>query len=82
MGTVGAPSAFDLWFQSFVAYAGPILNLLFWVVMMVAVIWAVMLFKRLVDFQTGAAKPSEGATEIASTTKEGGAAIDIEEFVE
>lgn len=85
---VGATSGFDVWFQEFVFYAGPIIQLLFWLAMIVAAFWAVMLFKRLVDFQTGSrtaavdepvALDSEPATKAEKPAKP---AIDVEEFVE
>lgn len=80
MGSV-APTAFELWFQEFVAYAGPIMNLLYWLVMIIAALWAVMLFKRLVDFKTGVAS-GDDALAAGTTTKASSETVDIEEFVE
>ncbi|MDY0087805.1 MAG: hypothetical protein RBS78_04575 [Coriobacteriia bacterium] len=57
---IGAQSGVEAAFQEFVYYAGPILQLLYWLTMVVAALWAVLLFKRWVEFQTaqdsGAAK--------------------------
>ena len=82
---VGATSGFDVWFQEFVFYAGPIIQLVFWLAMIVAAFWAVMIFKRLVDFQTGSRmavldEPAVVESELA--TKPAKPAIDVEEFVE
>lgn len=82
MGSV-APTAFELWFQEFVAYAGPIMNLLYWLVMIIAALWAVMLFKRLVDFKTGVAQSGDDAPAASKTVAKGKTeTVDIEEFVE
>jgi len=64
-------------FESFVYYAGPIVQLLYWVVMMVVAVWAVVLFKRLVDHKIARhTRPAEtGAAESAP-------ALDIDQFVE
>ncbi|MDP2181983.1 MAG: hypothetical protein Q8K99_05355 [Actinomycetota bacterium] len=74
--TTTAASGFDAWFQQFMYYAGPTIQVLYWIAMVVVAIWAVMIFKRWVDFQTGvvAKKAAEdtGANE----------PIKIEEFVE
>lgn len=80
MGSV-APTAFELWFQEFVAYVGPIMNLLYWLVMIIAALWAVMLFKRLVDFKTGVAS-GDDALEAGTSTEASSETVDIEEFVE
>ncbi len=82
-----APAGFEAQFQQFVYYAGPILQILMWVVMIVAVIYALVLFKRLVDFQTGRTKVAHAeeapALEVAQSKKPAKAdAIKVEEFVE
>jgi len=85
--TAAVPSGFEAQFQQFVYYAGPILQIALWLVMIVVAIYAVMLFKRLVDFQTGAGK-ADGAvasaeTEVAEPKKaKKEDAVKIEEFVE
>lgn len=81
-----APSGFDAMFQQVVYYAGPILQISLWIVMMVAAIYAVILFKRLVDFQTGANKAIElnaiaPQADQAKKDKKSDA-IKIEDFVE
>lgn len=58
---IGAQSGFEATFQEFIFYAGPIIQLAYWVTMIVAALWAVTLFKRWVDFGTGSAKSASGA---------------------
>jgi len=81
---VGATGAFE----QFVYYAGPIVQLLYWSVLIVASLWAVILFKRWVDFQTGAKAessaatlggvlPPSGAPEASPSTQ-----VDVDRFVE
>ena len=53
-----APSGFEQQFQEFIFYAGPIIQLVYWLAMIVAAIWAVTLLKRWVDFQVGDADAS------------------------
>lgn len=68
--TSGVSSGFD----QFVYYAGPIVQLLYWVVMASVSVWAVLLLKKLVDHKTrdsAASTPPPAATHIA-----------IDEFVE
>ncbi|MHB1340719.1 MAG: hypothetical protein ACYC77_01740 [Coriobacteriia bacterium] len=70
MVTSGVSSGFD----QFVYYAGPIVQLLYWVVMASVSVWAVLLLKRYVDHKTrdrAATKPPAPATNIS-----------IDEFVE
>lgn len=74
--TTTAATGFDAWFQQFMYYAGPTIQVLYWVAMVVISIWAVMVFKRWVDFQTGVAAKDAGADSVASEP------IKIEEFVE
>jgi len=86
--TAAVPSAFEAQFQQFVYYAGPILQITMWIVMIVVAIYAVVLFKRLVDFQTGGGKKADDVVTVAPSLpaeekkakKED--AIKIEEFVE
>lgn len=75
-----APAGFEAQFQNFVYYAGPIIQLLFWTVMIVAAIWAVLLFKRWVDFNT---KNADAAVIPAPPEEKAKREpIQIEEFVE
>ncbi|MHB9003118.1 MAG: hypothetical protein ACYC6C_03520 [Coriobacteriia bacterium] len=75
-----APAGFEAQFQNFVYYAGPIIQLLFWVVMIIAAIWAVLLFKRWVDFHTrNTPEPVAPAAEADKPKRE---PIQVEEFVE
>ncbi len=76
---MGAPTGFEAQFQQFVYYAGPIIQLLYWAVMIVAALWAVYLFKRWVDFQVGSGE--EGAPESSDVESSAGS-VDVEEFVD
>ncbi len=82
---VGPQSGFDVVFQEVVYYAGPIIQLGYWLVMIVAALWAVVLLKRWVDFQTGASRPADTpapgapAARSASPSEK---AISVDEFVE
>lgn len=90
---IGAPSGFEAAFQEFVYYAGPALQLAYWLTMIVVSVCALVLFKRWVEFQTaeskGAAKakdlsesisdPEQPATSSSSAT---GATISVDEFVD
>ena len=84
---VGAQSGFEAAFQEFVYYAGPVIQLAYWLVMIVAALWAVVLFKRWVDFQTGAGK-TEGASESPAgasapvTAMSQDKPVSVDEFVE
>lgn len=88
--TAAVPSGFEAQFQQFVYYAGPMLQIALWLVMIFAAIYALVLFKRLVDFQTGAGKPAKSddavsaSTEASAETKKSKKddAIKVEEFVE
>lgn len=85
--TAAVPSAFEAQFQQFVYYAGPILQIALWLVMIVVAIYAVLLFKRLVDFQTGAGKADEVVVPVETKVIEAKKAnredaVKIEEFVE
>ncbi len=75
---IGVQSDFELAFQEFVFYAGPIVQLLYWIVMIVAVLWAVKLLKRWVDFRTS----DVSARSDAQAKSEPEEPISIEEFVE
>ncbi|MFU8891865.1 MAG: hypothetical protein ACNA76_09520, partial [Anaerosomatales bacterium] len=81
---IGVQSGFEAAFQEFVFYAGPIIQLAYWLVMIVAALWAVTLFKRWVEYQTGvkadavdAALPTGATTPTAPATS-----ISVDEFVE
>lgn len=87
--TAAVPSGFEAQFQQFVYYAGPMLQIALWLVMIFAAIYALVLFKRLVDFQTGGGKTSsdKAASVSAEVTAEPKKAkkddaIKVEEFVE
>ena len=85
--TAAVPSGFEAQFQQFVYYAGPILQIALWLVMIVVAIYAVLLFKRLVDFQTGAGKADEVVVPVETKVIEAKKAnredaVKIEEFVE
>ena len=79
---MGGPTGFEAAFQEIVFYAGPIIQLSYWLVMIVAVLWAVTLFKRWVEFQTGA---KADAADAAADTPAAPAArepVSVDEFVE
>lgn len=64
MGTATAASGIQVQFQNFMYFAGPILQLVFWIVLGACAIWACLIFKRYVDFMSGAvseemSKPAE-----------------------
>lgn len=90
MTTTVAASGFEAQFQQFIYYAGPVLQIALWLVVIFCSIYAVLLFKRLVDFQTGKVQATESAVETkgegdtGSETKKAkkDEAIKVEEFVE
>jgi hypothetical protein len=66
------PSGFEAWWTEFLNIAYPTIQMLFWLVMIGAAIYAVVLFRRWVNAQTGT---SRAATEEPET-------VSVEEFVE
>ncbi|MDP2232425.1 MAG: hypothetical protein Q8K89_02225 [Actinomycetota bacterium] len=80
MNGLSAPSGFQAQFQEFMYYAGPIIQILFWVVIAAAAIWACVIFKRYVAFQMGAGSTMSGADEGAAPASE--KTVSVEEFVE
>jgi hypothetical protein len=78
---VGAQSGFEVAFQEFVYYAGPMIQLAYWLAMIVAALWAVTLLKRWVEFQTGA-KAGATDTAVPAAAPAPDKAISIDEFVE
>ena len=83
---VGAQSGFEVAFQEFVFYAGPAIQLTYWLVMIVAALWAVTLFKRWVDFQTGVGRGVETADApdpvVPAAAPASEKPVSVEEFVE
>jgi len=89
---IGAQSGFEATFQEIVFYAGPIIQLAYWLVMIVAALWAVTLFKRWVAFQTGAGPEttqaetldanSADASNEAAASRSGEQTVSVDEFVE
>ena len=76
---VGASAGgFEAQFQEIIFYIGPVLQLVYWLAMIVAAIWAVMLFKKWVEFQIG----DSGADASGKSTKSADDSIKVEEFVE
>ncbi|MDT8434256.1 MAG: hypothetical protein RQ731_05820 [Anaerosomatales bacterium] len=78
---VGAQSGFEVAFQEFVFYAGPIIQLAYWLVMIVAALWAVTLFKRWVEYQTGV-KADAAGTDAGSAPTATATPVSVDEFVE
>jgi hypothetical protein len=56
---------------------GLVLQYAYWLAMTVAAIWAVLLFKRLVDFKTGGAQPAPAAPVSADKSE-----VAVDEFVD
>ncbi|MBE0418481.1 MAG: hypothetical protein IBX63_12075 [Coriobacteriia bacterium] len=84
---IGAQSGLEVAFQEVIYYAGPIVQLGYWLVMIVAALWAVTLFKRWVDFQTCANGTAEEAGRTGAAAAPAAPAapekpVSIEEFVE
>jgi hypothetical protein len=79
---VGATGGFEAQFQEFVYYAGPIVQLLYWIVLMAAAVWAVLLFKRWVDFQTGAKRGDTATPAQDDSAGRTSTPINVDEFVE
>ncbi len=52
MMTTG-PTGFQAQFQEFIFYIGSISQVLYWIIIPIIAIWAVLIFKRAVDCHTG-----------------------------
>jgi|GEM_PF-1388526 len=85
---VGASSQFAADFNEFMYYAGPILQLMYWIIIAVAAVFAAWQFKRYVDHVVGgkSARSARGV-EDAAASESGQVAsdkteIDIDKFVE
>jgi len=76
---MGTQSEFAYRFQELIFYAGPIVQLLYWIVLSISAIVAVVLLKRWVAFQTGATGP---AAEDSAHASEGQAPVNVDGFVE
>ncbi|MDP2401698.1 MAG: hypothetical protein Q8M66_06940 [Actinomycetota bacterium] len=82
---LGGPTGFEAQFQEFMFYAGSIAQLLYYAVLPIVAIWAVLVFKRLVDHKT-----SSGVDESADVYTGIDASLDatteqpikVEKFVE
>ena len=82
---IGAPTGFEQFWQLYVLqYGAPILQMLLWIVQIAVFVYAVMLFKRLVDFKTGRTESdaSDGASALNDAPGEVNEKVNIEEFVE
>lgn len=71
--TAATSGGFQAAFTSFMYYAGPIVQIVFWVVLAAAAVWACVIFKRYVDFVTGGSKPAIKPAEKP---------VDVEQFVD
>ena len=96
--TTGTLTGFDMFWQVYVLqYGAPILQMLLWLAQIVVFVYAVVLFKRLVDYKTGrtaaadaaasATGTAAGAAGVAADAKAEPPApaeekIDVSEFVE
>jgi len=83
------PVGFQAQFQEFVFYVGAVLQLMFWLVLPIVAIWAVLIFKRAADAYianlsgsavpaVASAKPSAGAS-LADSPAEDSWSFDEEE---
>ncbi len=61
MMTGSGPTGFEAQFQEFMFYAGSTAQLAYYIVLPIAAIWAVLLFKRMVDARTGRSANSADA---------------------
>ena len=84
--TTAAPTGFAAVFEQFVTYAGPVIQLLYWLAIGFAAIYAAVQFKRLVDagIAAMAARPGHegGAAGDTAAGKAADSEIDIDAFVE
>jgi len=72
---VGASSQFAADFNEFMYYAGPILQLMYWIIIAAAAVFAAWQFKRYVDYVVGSKSArSKGSSDATD--------IDIDKFVE
>ena len=65
------PTGFEAFWTQFLNIAYPTIQMLFWLVMIVVAVYAVLLFRRWVKAQTGDGRATEDSQEIS-----------VEEFVE
>lgn len=72
----GQTPAFQQQFQQFMFYAGPILQILYWIILSVAALWATLLFKKLVGL-----KAVELGVEEASSAQSD-EKVSVDQFVE
>jgi hypothetical protein len=82
---LGGPTGFEAQFQEFMFYAGSIAQLLYYAVLPIVAIWAVLVFKRLVDHKTSTAS-DESSTDVLvdddAAPKASDRPIQVEKFVE
>ena len=79
---IGAPTGFELFWQTYILqYGAPILQMILWIVQIAVFVYAVVLFKRLVDFKTGR-NVSDAVADAGPDAPAVEEKIDIEEFVE
>jgi hypothetical protein len=78
---------FQLYFQQFMYYAGPIVQLLFWIAIAAAAIYAVILFKKFVQLKAievgvDAVVAADALEDKAETTAAADTKVSVDEFVE
>ncbi len=56
-------SGFVTWILQYGQIIAFFAQLIYWIVIAAVAVWATMLFKRLVDYRTGAGVPAEGGKE-------------------
>jgi len=72
------PVGFQAQFQEFIFYVGAVLQLMFWLVLPIVAIWAVLIFKRAADAYI--ASLSGGKASVVASPKEN--PVKVEKFVD
>ncbi|MBS3956545.1 MAG: hypothetical protein KGZ40_03310 [Clostridiales bacterium] len=76
---IGAQSDFAVRFQEFVFYAGPIVQMLYWIVVAGAALYAVLLLRRHMSAHFAGGKELPGASRSPAPET---APVSVDEFVE
>jgi hypothetical protein len=76
MTSGAAPGGFLGWIATYGQYIAFIAQIIYWIVIAAVAVWAVLLFKRLVDFRTAVATPT------APSADSGKKSVKVEEFTD